>query len=180
MLDALDSLVECCDVVVGRHQYGLLRNDGSVVDLLVDEVDRHAGHGDAVVERLLHGIGTGKRRQQRRMNIDDRIGEPGNRLGCENSHEAGQDQGFGAVALRHVAYTNRGFMTRWSPPDVLGGDPGIARSGESAGIISVGQDHHDPVLALGRSLASYERFEVCAAAGNEDSDGQRVWHRTRF
>ena len=67
-----------------------LEDDRPGVDPAVDEVDRHPEHLDPVVERLLDGPQARKRRQQRRMDVDDPIRERRQELGAEQLHVAGQ------------------------------------------------------------------------------------------
>ena len=45
---------------------------GPVSDALVHEVHGHSGHLDPVAQGVLDGGGAGKRRQQGRMQVDDR------------------------------------------------------------------------------------------------------------
>src|ERR1700677_947912 len=52
-----------CVVVVDRD--GLLQNDDAVIDSLVNEMDRAAGHLCSVIKRLLLRVEPRKRRQQR-------------------------------------------------------------------------------------------------------------------
>ena len=59
----------------GSTGNGLLPEDGAGVDALVDEVHGHPRLGDARRERLLDGVGAGEGRQQRRVHVDDSIGE---------------------------------------------------------------------------------------------------------
>ena len=59
------------------HRDRALEQDRPGVDALVDEVDRHADDLDAVVDRLLDRPDARERGQQRRVDVDDAVGEPG-------------------------------------------------------------------------------------------------------
>ena len=61
-------------VIVGDGDDGL-QNDGAGVKIFVDEMNRAAGKFYAVFEGLALGFEAGKRRQQRRMDIQDAIWE---------------------------------------------------------------------------------------------------------
>ena len=67
VLDGMDPRREAGLVVAGEHRDGLLEEDRSAVERLVDEVDRDAGHAHAVGQGVGHGMGAGERRQERRM-----------------------------------------------------------------------------------------------------------------
>ena len=61
----------------GEHRHGLLAQHGPGVDALVDEVNRRACLGDAGSERVLDGVSSGKRGEQRRVHVDDSSREAG-------------------------------------------------------------------------------------------------------
>src|ERR1700690_953098 len=64
---------EATRVVGGKDGDRPLQDDHTVVQLLVDKVNRAAGHLDAVVEGLGLRVEPRKSRQQRRMNIQDAL-----------------------------------------------------------------------------------------------------------
>ena len=53
-------------------------------------MDGRAGDLDAVLERLLLGVDAGKRRQQRRVDVEHRVGKRLEQLGADQTHEAGE------------------------------------------------------------------------------------------
>ncbi len=58
-----------------RQLHGPLQDHRPGVDAGVDEVDGDAEHLDAVGERLLDRVQARERRQQRRVDVDDRAGK---------------------------------------------------------------------------------------------------------
>src|SRR5271157_5094498 len=62
-------------VIRAEHGHGLLQDDGAVVEVGVHEVHRAAGDFHAIVEGLLLRLQSWKRRQQRRMDVEDAVGK---------------------------------------------------------------------------------------------------------
>ena len=87
VLDGADPVVEGRHVVAGQDRHGLLRDDRPTVERRVDEVDRAAGHGRAVRQRVRDGMAARERRQQRRVRVEDPSrrtppGPPARRSAC--------------------------------------------------------------------------------------------------
>ena len=80
VFNRLDPSVERLSVVLRQYGKRLLRNDWTVVNLLVDKVDGDASGRDPVLECVFDGTCTGKRRQKRRMDVDDRMRKSLDRL----------------------------------------------------------------------------------------------------
>ena len=77
--------------VVARQDWnGLLQDDDSVVELLVDEVDGASGYLYSVVEGLLLGVEAGEGGEQRWMDVEDALREGLDELGREQAHVACQ------------------------------------------------------------------------------------------
>ena len=76
--------------VVVEHRHGALHDDGARVEFLGDQVHGHAAHLAPCVERLALGVEAGKRRQQRRVDVQDRVGERVEQRLARPPHEAGQ------------------------------------------------------------------------------------------
>src|SRR4051794_12321588 len=74
----------------GGEVDGALEDDRPGVHALVHEVDGHAEHLHAVGERLLDGADAGEGRQQRRVDVDDALGEGAEEGRREQRHVAGQ------------------------------------------------------------------------------------------
>ena len=58
-----------------EHRHGALDDDRAGVELRGHEMHGDAAHLHAVRERLLLGVKPGKRRQERRMDVDDGVWE---------------------------------------------------------------------------------------------------------
>lgn len=76
-------------VVLGVNRDCPLGDNGTVIDPLVNEVNRDPRHLDAGPQRLTDGVDAGKGGQQRRMHIEYSTREAAHGLGAENSHESG-------------------------------------------------------------------------------------------
>ena len=85
-----DSLGERVGVVALENWDRSLQDDGAVVEMFVDKVDRAAGNLDAVVKCLLLGVEAGECGKQRRMDVENAVGERGNKAGREQAHVAGE------------------------------------------------------------------------------------------
>ena len=77
MLERAQRVAHLAGVGRRRQVERALEDDRAGVDALVDEVDGHAEHLDAVGERLLDRADARERRQQRRVHVDDALGEAG-------------------------------------------------------------------------------------------------------
>ena len=76
--------------IVVEHGYGLLQNDGAAVEIFIDEMHGTAGLFNAMGPGLLLGVETGKRGQQRRVNIEDSSGKMRNEVSAKQTHVAGE------------------------------------------------------------------------------------------
>src|SRR5687768_2454332 len=74
-------------VVPVEHGDGTLRDDGSRIDTLVDEVHRATSDLDAVREGLPERVDAGERWQERRVNVEHPTAPRPQERGCENAHE---------------------------------------------------------------------------------------------
>ena len=91
VLDRLDPLVERRLVVAGQDRDRLLGDDRAAVERLVDEVDRAAGHPDAVGERVADGVRAREGRQQRGMRVQDPARRTPRAPRPDDPHVAGED-----------------------------------------------------------------------------------------
>lgn len=119
-LDNFDSLVQARLVVIGAHRYGLLREHRAGIDTRIDKVHRRPGDLHAVRQRVRNGMRAGKRRQQRRMGIDDPTTEPFEEARAEQLHEAGRDDQVGTELVDGVSQS---FVPRRAIRVVAQGDP---------------------------------------------------------
>ena len=76
---------------VARTRHRLLEDDRTAVEHVVDEVDRAAGHGHAGCQGIVDGAGTGERRQERGMDVEDPSGIAIQDDRADDAHVAGQD-----------------------------------------------------------------------------------------
>jgi phosphoribosylglycinamide formyltransferase 1 len=74
VLDGLDALVQRLLGVTVEDLDRPLRDDGPVIDLLVDQVHGAAGDLDAVRQRVAYRMRPGEGRQQRGVRVDDAVG----------------------------------------------------------------------------------------------------------
>ena len=78
------------DIVTIQNRHGFLQNDGPVVQMLVNKMDRATGQLHAVFKRLFLRVHSRKSGQQRRMNVDNAIGKSPDEVRREEAHIAGQ------------------------------------------------------------------------------------------
>ena len=90
VFNSFDSFVEGVLGIAQVNGNRFLKEDRSVVNLVVDEMDRRAGDLHSVLERVSNAMGAGEGRQQRRMEIDQSTRERIHENRCKYSHEAGR------------------------------------------------------------------------------------------
>ena len=73
--------------VVVEHRHGLLADDGAGIHARVHEMHRATRHLHAVIQRLLPCFQTGKRRQQRRMDVHDAAFKRAQEITLQHPHE---------------------------------------------------------------------------------------------
>ena len=144
--------------------HGALQDHGPAVDARVDEVDGHAEHLDAVVERLLDRAEPGEGGQQRGMHVDHRAREAREEGLPEQLHVAGEhDQARAArgkpLRQRLVALVAAGVVGAREH-----GRRHVARAGtlERRGVGDVRGDRHDLRLAAVDGVE--QRLQVGAGA----------------
>ena len=141
------------------------------VDPAVDEVHSDAEDLHPVVKGLLDRLQSRERRQQRRVHVDDRVGERRQELRAEQLHVSGEhDQldiafaqpgGDRRVARRSVGETVAGKR--------LSRDPRLAGAGQGGCLRAIGGDRHEPhAVTAVRSVD--QRLEVGAGARGQDAD----------
>ncbi len=87
----MESLEQRLWGVARENRDALLSQDRSGVDTFVDFVHRDAGLGRPRRERIGDSLGSRKRRQQRRVDVDHPPREPRQEACCEELHVAGAD-----------------------------------------------------------------------------------------
>ena len=88
VLERAQQVVEAVAVDRRRHVDRRLQQDRAGVDPLVDEVDGDAGDLHAVVERVARSRRAREGGQQRRVDVDDAIGEAREEAGAQQRHVA--------------------------------------------------------------------------------------------
>ena len=93
----------------------------------------------------LDGAGAGQLAGQRRVEVDDPIGEPAEEAHREDAHPPGEDDEVGTEPGDDVGEAGVvvGAGLAVVAPDVDGGDAGGAGPGEGAGVGAVGHDGDD-------------------------------------
>jgi hypothetical protein len=102
VLGLQNPLAEADLVIAGTHRHDGLPQDGSAVDVDVDEVHGGSVHLDARLQRPPVGMQPRERRQQRRVDVDEPTGVAPHETGRQDAHVAGQHDpvdGFGLQAI---------------------------------------------------------------------------------
>src|SRR3954470_4056508 len=172
VLDLVHAFLDRGDVTrIRKNVERLLRDDRPQVHVLVDEVDGHAHHRDAILDRLLGGPEAGEGGQQRRVDVDDPPREAADEGRAEDLHEAREHDQLDpallepvrerAVALRAVGVVARGEDGRRNARGSSALQP--------AGLRAIGDDCHDldPVAPMRRVE---DRLEVRALARDHHRD----------
>ena len=174
MLFDEDALGEGVGVVRIEDGDCALEDDGAVIEALVDEVDGAAGDFDSVIERLLLGVETGERGQQRRMDIEDAVGEGGDEAGREQAHVTGEADEVDVVSADagNQVGVVLGAGAAFGDEDGRG-EVEVAGGGDAWGFGGVGEDDGDfDVEEAAFADRAGDGEEVGAAAGEEDAEAQ--------
>src|SRR5919199_1064138 len=103
VLDAFYLVVKARFVVFGGDLDGALVDDRAVIDEMVHEMDRRAGHLHPGRQRVAYGAGAGERGQEGRMEVDEAAGESVDEGRGQDTHEPGRDHEIGPVGLNQRA-----------------------------------------------------------------------------
>src|SRR4051812_25979913 len=170
VLDLVDLLLDDGDVPSIRKVERSLEDDRAGVDALVDEMDGHARDLDAGLQRLLDGVDACEGRQQRRVDIDDRVREARNEAGRQQLHKPRQHDQLGAERLdpvrqRCVALRTVGVVGR---REHRGLDAGGARPLQTPGLRPI-RAHPDDLDVVPVQRVD-QRLQVAALARDENHD----------
>ena len=110
MFDRLNPAVQQRSRIGGHYRHRFLGNDRPMIDMLIDEMNRDTSGFHTICQGILDGVSTGKSRQQRGMNVQNRIGESLDGFFGEYPHESGQNHQLDAVAVK--GFANRGRKRR--------------------------------------------------------------------
>lgn len=151
--------------VVVFHGDDGLEDDGASVEIFVDEMDGAAGEFDTVFEGLALGFEAGERGKERRMDVEDRVGEGGYKIGGEEAHVAGEADQINFVFLENgydlpiVSFALETFRRNRAVGDVAG-----FGAVEARGAFAVADDDGDfGVRDAAGGDAVGQGFEVGAA-----------------
>jgi hypothetical protein len=152
-----------------------LKNDGSVIEMLVHKVDRAAGDLHAIVERLLLGIEAGEGGKQRGVDVENAVGECGDESGREQAHVAGEADEVDFVLVK--AGDEICIVVGAGPPFGTvedGGEAELSGRGKAGCVLNVGDNYGDfYVEQFARADVAGNGEEVGAAAGKEDAEAER-------
>lgn len=107
VLFGLDTGVQALFGISGLYRYRDLGDDRPVVDLLVHEVHGNTGDCHAVCEGISQRMRTGEGRKERRVDIEDPVGEPIDERRGQDAHEPGEDHTLGPAGLDPVGNRHR-------------------------------------------------------------------------
>lgn len=88
MFCRMDTLVQAFRGVIVQHWHSLLADDRSGIHAGIHKMHRATRHANPMRERLFPCLQSGKRRQQRRMDIDDAIFERAQKIALKDTHES--------------------------------------------------------------------------------------------
>ena len=144
----------------------------AVVDAFVgDEVDHHAGGGALAGEGLVpgpfDGVGAGQLAGQRRVQVDDPVGEPAEEAHREDAHPAGEHDEVGRRTRRRRRRGGRRSRPAVSPgwrPTWTAGTPARTGPHEGVGLGLVGDDGDDGGRQPAARARIDDRLQVAAVA----------------
>ena len=170
MLLAQHARGEAGRIVTRQHRHGGLNHDRPVVKFGRDEMHRRAMHFAARRECARVRVETGKRWQQRWMNVDQASGIMLHKGGREDAHEAGQHNQIRRMCVDHlhqrgVERLARGIVAMWQSQR---SDAARARRVEAFGVGAIADDCGDPGVQPAGVLGRQQRLQVAAAPGDQD------------
>ena len=176
VLDLVDVGLEGIDVPALLHRQRTLGDDGAGVVGRVGEVDGHACDLDAALIRVVDGMCTRKARQQRRMQVDDAVGERCQQRVADHAHVAGHDDVLDAV--RHELVRDDLVGRDGVGVDLFGKREGLDTRalGALQALRGRAARHDELDRGVERAVgdAVDERLQVGAGAGDEHADLQRL------
>ena len=156
-------------VVSRAHRNRRLHDNRPLVHLRAHEMDRATGEFDAGVDRPLVRVETGKRGQQRRMDVDESIVPVIHEGWRQNAHEAGgtDEGGTGGFEGAGQFEFKAGSILEIFMIDDGRIDAGGAGAVEARGARDIRNDHSH--LSGKRAIGARvdERLEIRAAPGNQ-------------
>jgi hypothetical protein len=148
--------------VVVAHVDAALHDDRSAIECLVDKVNRAPGDFHAMRESLCLRIDTGKRRQQRRMNVDDAIRIRSEKQRAEQAHVTGESDEIGTCLLQHTQNFTLvcGTIGEIAIVDHQSGVSPLACPGDPGRVGAIGNHHGDLGIQLFLNDGLMNRREI--------------------
>lgn len=166
MLQVVQSLMKRELRVVWLNFNRLLGDDRTVIDPLVDEVDRDTRDPNAMLERVGDRCAARKGRQQRGMDVEDAVGEPAKCLSSENPHEARQNQGLSPRSRSRLAHFMGEGASIPVPANDHWRDCGYAGPLQRPDARPIRDDDGDLEPGL-IARVIYKSLKVCARSGHQ-------------
>src|SRR6059058_1427928 len=172
MLFFQDSFRERSFRVVVFHRNDGLHDDGARVEVFVHEMHGAAGEFHPVFQRLALRFEARKRRQQRRMNIQDAIRKLGHEIGREQAHVAGKANQVDFVLVENGPnLTVVDFALQPFRGNHARGDATRFGAIDSRSTSAIADDNGDfRVRDAARSHGFRQSFKVRAAAAQEHAN----------
>jgi hypothetical protein len=158
--------------VIVEHRHRALHDDRSGIELAGDQMHGGAADLHAVGDGLPLRLEAGKRRQQRRMDVEDRIRKRVEERRADDAHITGQahqtDIACAQLARQRLVVVDPGRPAAMADADRL--DPRRARALERAGAFDIRD--HDGNRRVEASVCDRvdERLQVAAAPGDEHAE----------
>ena len=181
VLGRVDRRLELLPVAAGRHRHRALEHDRPRIDPLIDEMNSDPGDPHAVLERPPDRVEARKRRQQRRMHVDDPVRKaPHEPLG-EQLHVPGEDDQVHVTSGEPVGDRPVALLAVGEVADREGGglDPGAARALDRLrrGLVGADGDHLDPLAPV--ELVE-DRLQIGAGPRRQHPDPECAAHAATF
>ena len=158
--------------IVFKYWYGSLNDDWTAIQLRGDKVHRYSTHPYPVLDCLTLRVQSRERRQQRGMDVENRIRELFDERGTDEPHESrkADEADVSRAQLPH----QRAIVVVARRPAAMGEvdglDAGRPRSIQARGIFTVGDDDHDRGIEAPVRDRIDECLKIAAAARYEDAE----------
>lgn len=173
MLHAMHASQECLERIVRSNPNSLLQEDRTVVDVLINEMNRDTSDRGSPREGIVNGVDARERREQRRVDIQDAILESTDQHRGENPHKSCQADEPHVMLIEKV---DEVAITRFATGEGVGidEDRGNARAFrtdqcESLGLIR--EDDGDARSEASRPHRVDDGLEIGALPRAQDRNG---------
>jgi len=153
-----------------------LDEDGAGIGSAIDDMDRTTSDFCAIFEGLLPGGNAGEGGQERRMDIEDPVGEGGQKSGFYDAHKAGQSDDLRSPGLKGGDLLAFGFALQFrferGGADEFGRDSVLAGAGEDKGGFDIRNNTDDTGVETAGGDGIDQGLAITAFAGSQNGDGQ--------